>query len=955
MVKKEKNRIHGQFIKVATAFILLVLILSGCRTTDKAGNDRPLKYNRAVVTGVLENGMEYYVQHNSEPQNRIQLRLVVKAGSCMEEDDQKGVAHFVEHMAFNGTQNFEKNSLIKYFESIGMNFGSDLNAYTSFNETVYQLEVPADNIEYLRTAVTILHDWACAITFDEEELNKERGVVTEEWRRGLGVGSRLRDKKLNFLATDSRYVERLPIGDMDIIANVSRTRVVDFYKKWYRPELMAVAIVGDTDTATMQNVIKDIMGTVPKSEEKISAPLYLVEPYKTKETLLFTDKEISNIEITFLSQQANYTPSTTELGFKENIGISLCYYILNKRLSNITATAASPWTSASLTQQKMADRNINYGLYFSPKEGQTEKSFKTIIDEYDKAILYGTTQEELDQAKKVFLSSVEQNYTRKDSITSSSYIGSIVDHVLTGSVYMSEDDYYVLYKKCLSQIDTSYINYITSSYITDRGNRLLIVAPENKLELTQSQLEDIWNNYHNTELKPVESSQIADKLMDRPVTKGRVAKKNKYKDLDVTEYYLDNGIRILVKKTNFEKNTVYFHSFSNGGTSLITDDEYLSSSYGPAYAVYSGVNGLDYNQMINVVSNKNCSLSIGINSYSEGFSGYFINKPENMECLFQQIYLFTTMPQFTDEGWEIVRENLYKSAKAWGTKPSDEWAKKLNDIIFDNSIRYKPFDMNAYNKLDKDIAEKVYRERFANPADFTYVFVGDFNEKSLIDMCCIYLGSMSTDPDNKENPIYERYRLPEGITKVISNTQTENRCNVFFTMRGDNEVVSDPEKKFEQDILFNLFRYLLNIKLREVIREDQGGVYGINTSAGFLEENNSGYYMSVNFSCDPIRAEELTQILVNQLNLIASEVVDQSYIDTLKETYLRDMEGQLKKNKFYLNTVIPETLIDCEYPTDYIKTYKKVLQVVTAENLNTVAQKYINTDNYLVGYLLPRE
>ena len=410
IVKKSITRI---FVSV----LISALFFTGCASTSKGKksitSETPVEWDSAIVRGKLENGMSYYVRKNGIPANRISLRLVVNAGSAMEDDDQKGVAHFVEHLAFNGTENFEKSAIVDYFEKIGMNFGADLNAYTSFEQTVYMLEIPADDPKMLETAMLILHDWACAITFPQEEVDKERGVVTEEWRLRQNLNGRVSDKECEILLKDSRFVDRLPIGDMDVIKNVSRDRVVDFYKKWYRPEIMSVIAVGDVDTSILEKAITTAMSKIPASKEKLTIPEFRVPVPSEKSLYIMKDSEQAYTNVFLFNPVENFKVRETEEDIRTLIAKEIASRIFNTRMNEITNSPEATWLYAGSSEVGLTNFSLDEYLVVCPKSGIFSASMQAFFDELDKFLIYGVTQTEMDRIKMSILSQEELNYQMK--------------------------------------------------------------------------------------------------------------------------------------------------------------------------------------------------------------------------------------------------------------------------------------------------------------------------------------------------------------------------------------------------------------------------------------------------------------------------------------------------------------------------------------------------------------
>ena len=390
------------------AAAMTIVLLVSCTSNKTQKNDVQFKLNPDVLEGQLDNGMSYYILENAYPENRISLRLVVKVGSIAETESELGVAHLIEHMCFNGTEHFEKNTLVDYAESIGMDFGAEVNAYTSFEETVYKLEVPADNPEYIDTALLIFHDWASAVTFDSEELDKERGVVTEEWRGRLGLNGRLADTVLPFELADSSYVGKLPIGSMDVIANITRDEVVAFYEKWYQPQNMAVIISGTLDPATIEGLVKKNMGNIPAATKKNTPEKGFVPARTQKDVLVFADSEWPYTQVQLVALDEDNKPMTTEADLRRYYLTRIVDDVMNARFSEITTDPEAPWLMAQAINYSETHSATFDGLAFVPKDGMTWDAFARVLDEVDRALLFGITSSEFERARDSLLATENQ-------------------------------------------------------------------------------------------------------------------------------------------------------------------------------------------------------------------------------------------------------------------------------------------------------------------------------------------------------------------------------------------------------------------------------------------------------------------------------------------------------------------------------------------------------------------
>lgn len=912
--------------------------------------ETPLKVDPSIKQGKLSNGMTYFIKKNSEPQNRIFLRLVVKAGSVMEEENERGVAHFIEHLAFNGTEHFQKSEIVDWFEKIGMNFGNDLNAYTSFEETVYMLEIPADNPEMLKTAMLVLHDWASAVTFPQEEIEKERGVIQEEWRlRDLGVDGRRNNKLFPFMTKDSVFENRMPIGKVEVTNTITRDEILSFYKKWYRPEIMSVVVVGDADIAAIEKEIKSTMGTIPASKNPINVTLNRIPKNNEKQILVITDPEQKFPIFQVMELQERNLANFTEEDFFENLKLTFATNIFNIRADEITNTTASKWLEAQVAGTAATDSDLYSLLYAVPKEGMFIDSMKALFDEYERAMIHGVTESELQMIKSAYFANVENYLANKDKINSGNIISQIVNYAITGNVVQSVEDECKLYKKFLDSITVDDVNESIRNSFKDRGTKLVVVAPENYSDLpSEKELMDVWKNYKSEEVAAYTDDTI-EKLMDKPAKKGKVKSKKKNKGLGTTEYVLENGIKIITKKTDFEKDTIIMQASSKGGTYQISDEDFPSIYAAEYLANYSGFNGLTYNQISKFLANKQADFGYSINTTSEHLTGIATNK--DLEYLFQQTNLMFTGRQSSDDAWKIISDYLELNAKNHGAAPADAFSDKINELAYGDDLRHAPFDMRAFAKLNQKKAEKIIDERFANPADFTFVFVGDFNEKKLIELCQTYLGTLATTTEFEETK-YLYWPFPKGKSAATVKKGIDEQGKVFIAFGGDLPEQETMESGFKETTITEQLASLLEIRLREVIREDNSGSYGISAQGIIDGYPERSYLFQIMFGCEPKRCEELSEAVINTIKEIQANGVSDDNIQKLREQYRRAHETNLRDNWWWMGKINAVSIFTYQ-PSWVVSDTEKVCEWITSENLQEAAKKYLDTENYICVFLKP--
>ncbi len=948
------------FLKFFLYLFAACFLLTAC--TSASGNsitgnstiyieENLLNFDSQIVSGQLDNGMSYYIQHNKVPYNRISLRLVVKVGSLAEEENEKGLAHFVEHMCFNGTEHFEKNSLIDYAESIGMDFGAEVNAYTSFEDTVYMFEIPADKGEFLEQGLLILHDWASAVTFNQDELDKERGVITEEWRSRLGLSGRLTDTVLPFELKDSPYVDRLPIGDMDVIKNVTRDEIVSFYKKWYRPENMAVIVTGYVDPKVAQYLIKQFMGEIPASTDRIEPPKGYLPLREEKDVLIFKDAEMPYTQVQLVTQDKVVKPVTTEEDLRKDYVTDLVNSVLTMRLAEITQTADSPWLLADTISFLETNSAAFHGLRFVPKDGMFGESFTKILDEIERLLAHGITQSELERQRDSLLIEENQWYDQKEGISSQVRAQVLCNYVISGDIPVSDDDMIVIIRKILDSITLEEANEVAKELFGDRGTLCMIYTSEGTELPAKEEIIDFWKNYESDiKLEAYEDVTTENILMEKPETKADIISTNHLETLDTNEYFLSNGVRILVKKTDFDKSKIFMSALSQGGASLVSDAEYPSCILSPTYALYSGISGMNFSQLQKYLSSKYLELNVSIDEYSEVM--YAQSNPQNVEDMLQLVNRMFVAPQFTDEGWNYVYLMMEQQAKMYNLQPEDVMLSRAREILYVNSIRHSAISPEFVAKLDKETSEKCYHERFNNAADFTFTFVGNFDEESLIDLCCYYLGTLPTTDEATETAVYEPFYFPAGITKETVKKGQENKGKVLIAFGGKLPAAKDVYETRKDIDMINELESLVEMKLREIIREDKSGTYGVSITSEIDGYPERFYKFQISFGCEPSREKELTDEVIDALNKLRTEFVADSYIQKLHEAFRLNLQVNNRNNSWWIDMINAVEVLKY-LPAEVIYDDTSIRLWVSAESMRDLANKYINTDNYVCVFLEP--
>lgn len=943
-----KIRLKRIFQSLTCIALLVALLFSVSCASTKVSNSRSLPTDPAVLSGKLENGMSYFIQRNTEPANRIMLRLVIRAGSNMEEDDQQGVAHLLEHLAFNGSENFEPQELVNYFESIGMNFGADVNAYTNFDETVYMLEVPADDPTMLDTGMLVFHDWACGLTLSQEELDKERGVVVEEWRLRRGLSGRINDTQIPLLLKDSRYAERLPIGKMDVIQNVPRQRVVDFYEKWYRPELMSVVVVGDVEPEKIQSLIQDVMGDIPTSEKPIQSETYSV-PMQTKPVVQIMRDPEQPYQLIQILEQVESQPITTVEQIKKSIITQIASSIFNMRLSEISQSADSPWIDAAIANQFITHNTAFHLLGLVPLNNQFDKGFNTLLEEFLRYKKFGAILGELDRAKQNILASAEQSWKNRDKINSSQLASDIVNSIVTGDTLVSVEEMYKLYQKIIPTITLEEVNEVAATWFKNLGTILFAVIPENTTNFpNQEELLAQWQNFKPAKpLEPYTEGTVEGDLMAVPSEQGSVSYEGTLPGTDILSYKLSNGATLLLNQTDFKHNEILFNAVSNGGLSQLSDKDFPSGAFAVSYNDLSGLNGFTPTDLQKKLAGKKVSLYTYIGNYNEQLSGS--TTTQDLETLMQLIHLQFTAADFTDTAWANLMNNATLQAQSHGSQPNDVFSDKIIQILYGDNIRKQPLTTQLLEKVNAKTAEEAFIQRFADAGDFTFIFTGDFNQEKVLELAATYLATLPST-NSQENAIWREPDFPKGIHKAVVKKGLEEQSQVFIAFGGSLPTV-EPSTAYQESEMLSMLQNLLDLRLREVVREEKGGTYNVNVSASMELYPQRSFMVEILFGCQPGREQELTDAIIDEVENLRKNLVDQSYITKLQESYRRSKETALKTNSYWVTMAGRAALND--FPTTIIADTDTIPNMVTPQAMRQLAQRYLDPNNYVLVFLEP--
>jgi zinc protease len=907
----------------------------------------PIPFDPNVRTGKLPNGMTYYIRHNAKPEKRVELRLAVNAGAMEENDDQQGLAHFNEHMAFNGTKHFQRNDLINFLESAGVKFGADLNAYTSFDETVFMLQVPTDSEKILSNAMLVLEDWAHNLAFDSVEIDKERGVVISERRLGLGAFERMREKYWPIMFKDSRYALRLPIGKLDILENCKHSTLKQFYLDWYRPDLMAIVVVGDIDVDKMEKKIKEEFSPIPAKVNPRPRIDYPVPDTKDLLVCEATDKEMpyNMIQIIYKHDKV-YTKTLAD--YKKAIALNLYNAMLNNRLKELQQQANPPFLFSYVNigaEVRTKDAYTSFGIV--PSGGVTH-GVEVLLEQNEKVKRFGFTATELDRTKKDIMRQLETQLAEMDKTESKEYVQEYVSNFLEQEPSPGIKYDYDFFKKYMPDVTLDDVNSVAKNYITDNGKNAVIViqAPQKDSATLPSEdtIRKIFNGIQNMKL-----TAYVDKVSDKPLmatkpTPGKVVSEKQIKEFGVTEWTLSNGVKVVLKPTDFKNDEVVFDAYRWGGTSLVSDKDFESAAKAGDIENVSGIGEFGPTQLDKMLTGKVVEVRPTLGELSEGFTGSF--SPKDMETAFQLVNLYYTSPRKDDTAYQAFMDQQRGFIQNQSVEPNVAFGDTVGVTMSQYHFRRRPVTEAILGEVNENAAFEAYKQAFSDGNGFTFFFVGNFTLDQIKPFVETYLGGL---PSKSPTPMWKDQNItrPTGtLTKTVYRGK-EPKSTVAMIYTGPFEFNRKNRLGLEA------LSQLLSIKLREQLREEMSGVYGVFAQGSPSHYPKQQYQFTVYFGCAPERVDELTNAALKEIDSVRHFGASDINLNKIKETLKRQRQVDLKDNKFWLTTLTQndmnnENLLD-------LQNFDKDVDAISSDYLKALANQYLDGKNYAKFMLMPEK
>ena len=909
---------------------------------------KAIPFDSSVKTGKLENGLTYYIKKNAKPENKVDLRLVVNAGSILEADDQQGLAHFMEHMCFNGTKRFPKNQLVDYLQSIGVKFGQHLNAYTSFDETVYFLPIPSDDPEKLEKGFQIIEDWAFNTVLTPEEIDKERGVVLEEYRLGLGAGKRMQGRYISKMMHDSHYAERLPIGQKEVLEKFKYQSLINFYKDWYRPNLMSVIVVGDIDVAEMEQKIISHFSTYKNPAKEKPRKIYDVPNHKETFVAVESDKEASSAQVQLLYKDYGAPKQVVTVGdFKNSLVEGLFSTLLNTRLDELTNSATPPFTYGySYYGGTFARNKKGYQSVAMSQEDKQLSALKVLVTENERAKKFGFTQGELERAKLEFYASIEKAYNDREKTNSVNFVGEYQANFLEKEPVPGIEWTYQTMKQVMPLITLKDVNSLIKDYVKEDNRVIILTGPEKEglKKVTEQQVLDALK-VNADELKPYEDAAVASSLIRNEVKPGTIVSRESNTKIGTKTLLLSNGVKVTYKNTDFKNDEVLFEAVSIGGTNLYSNEDMKKVQFANGALAEAGFSGLKLNDINKFMTGKIARVNPYIGTTTEGLRGNAT--PKDLEYLFQMTHAY-----FTDLNMDVTAFDGYKQKQAsffnnMASTPSFYFQQEFYSYLNKENPRFNGLIPNekTWGETDYALAYKKYKERFANAADFEFYFVGNIDDKAMEGYAVKYLASLPAT-GKKEKAIDLGYRMLKGDLKKVVNKGTDPKSNVTIMYYGDATYSAKDAMSMQA------LGEVLTIKLIEQLRENESGVYGVSARGSLSKIPNAMYSFTIGFPCGPDNAEKLTASALKELQNIIDNGPDEKDVAKFKEGELADFRKDSKENRYWLSN-FTRSYTNGNSPEDVLK-FEEMVNAVTAKDLQNIAKQYLTKDK-VIGMLMPEK
>jgi zinc protease len=903
-----------------------------------------IPFDRAIRTATLPNGLKYFVRQNARPEKRVSLRLAVKAGSMEEADDQQGLAHFIEHMAFNGSTHFKAGELVSTFESIGARLGPHVNAYTAFDETVYMLELPSDKPEIVANGLTALADFAGGLTLDPAEIEKERGVVIEEWRGGLGAGSRIRDKQIPVLYFNSRYAQRLPIGKPEVIRNAPTARLRAFYDTWYRPDRMAVVAVGDIDPQQIERSIMSTFGPLKARGSGAKVPDGRVPIPRQLMVSIVTDPEVTQTSVQIVRKRPRESEGRVA-DYRRNLVERLLQDMFNERLAELARKPDAKFLGASVSGGGLGRSVETFSIGARVPDGNIASGASALAVEGKRVREHGFFPSELERAKKWIAAAYERAYNERDKNESGSFAQECVSYFLDNEPSPGIAYEYALANHILPGITAAEISDMAKRLLDDENGVVLAVSPQ-KQDVrvpTDADLKAALASAEATATTAWSDATATGILMANKPAPGSVESRRELPDLGVTVVRFKNGVEAWLKPTDFKNDQVLFTMEALGGVSLAPQTDYVEASLSDSYVGRSGVGGFKAADLTKLLAGKIAGASPFMSLSTHGVSGSAA--PADLEIALQLLHEEFTAPGDDPEAFAVMKRQLDAGIANREQSPGRVFGERLSQLNTCNHYTSQPLTAERIASIDREKMLGFYRERFSNAADFSFFMVGAFKVDEAMPLLAQYVGALPSAGKKMSQFKDVGMCFPDSVQRIRVEQGREPRAQTVISFFAD-----PPPDPTEQEKV-SAATSVLQTSLRDILREDLGQTYGVSVGLAQLLPQRGYGRVEVSFGAAPENIEAMTERLMQEIKRLQEEGPSEDLTNRAKETARRGFETSLKQNGYWLRRLASTQLIGQD-PAEIPRRQARIDAVTPAE-LKETFRRYFPMNRYTTGTLVP--
>lgn len=932
--------------KLLSLFLLIALSLT---TWAQAPQELPKDPN--VRYGVLDNGLTYYIRHNAYPEKRAEFYIAQKVGSMQEEDSQMGLAHFLEHMAFNGTKHFPgRKTLINYLETKGAKFGANLNAYTSFDETVYNLsQIPVADPTVVDSCLLILHDWSGFITLEDSEIDKERAIIKEEWRTRGDANWRYWEKAVPVLLAGTKYENRMPIGTMEVVENFEYQVLKDYYHKWYRPDLQAIVVVGDIDAEAVEAKVKQMFSDIPKPVNPAERVYYPVPDNEEPIVSIVSDPEAAYTAVSLYVKHDvfPFEMRATQQGYVFELVKRMASSMMSARMAELAQKGDSPFGAAYAYDGDyiVAKTKGAWTTVGVAKEGKVKETLEVLARETERVKQFGFTETELERAKANMLKSFENSFNNRNKQKSDSYVQEYVSVFLNGDAFPGIEFEYNFVKQMFPMINAQMVNAMLKQILGENNIAVSVFGPEAEgiVYPTVDELKTVLANAATEKLEAYAEEVITEPLVSNLPTAGKVVKVSEDKKNAATVWELSNGMKVVLKKTDFKDDEIRMSSLGHGGTSQIDDKDILNAELVSMVPQLGGIGNFSSTDLRKVLAGKTASVKAAVGKITQGISGN--SSVADFETLLQLTYLYFTAPRKDVEAYTSMMSMVKDQLKNSESDPSSKFQEAVTLTQYGNNPRYKQMKAADVDNLDYDRIIEIYKQLFANPGSFTFTFVGNIDEATMKPLIEKYLGALPAG-----NPKIKMVQRDDSYVKGNKVNRFEQEMKTPKTS-ALNLFSGTMDYNLKNDVIISAIKQILDIVYTKTVREDEGGTYGVGVGARLNRYPYGQTALMAVFDTDPEKIDKLNPIIEREMKKIAEQGPSELDLQKVKEYMIKKYHEDVKTNAYWTNALVADYFYNDDMHTDYLKT----VTALTVNDVKEFMSKLLSQGNKIEVIMNPKQ